>query len=154
MFSPSLTTSVCQESLAKNTSVIIAYHPTIFKGLQSFTLSNPLQASLLQCAASGISVYSPHTALDSVWTGVNDWLAEGLMNGREDGQVRALVREKLSATGESEGAEGRLVTLREPIGMDILEKRVKSHLKLAKSLFLSSAFFNCLFILTVVSTPV
>jgi len=76
------------------------------------------------------------------------------MNGREDGQVRALVREKLSATGESEGAEGRLVTLREPIGMDILEKRVKSHLKLAKSLFLSSAFFNCLFNLTVVSTPV
>ncbi len=76
------------------------------------------------------------------------------MNGSEDGEVRALVREKLNATGESEGAEGRLVTLKEPIGMDILEKRVKSHLKLAKSLSLSSGFFLCLFILTVRSTPV
>ncbi|KAH9082267.1 GTP cyclohydrolase 1 type 2/Nif3 [Lactarius deliciosus] len=33
--------------------------------LSSLTLSNPLQASLLRCAAAGISVYSPHTALDS-----------------------------------------------------------------------------------------
>jgi putative NIF3 family GTP cyclohydrolase 1 type 2 len=131
----SLTTPVFQESLAKNTSVIIAYHPVIFKGLQSFTLSNPLQSSLLQCAASGISVYSPHTALDSVWGGINDWLAEGLLNNKEDGEIRALIREKLNAaTGECEGAEGRLLTLTEPIGMDILERRIKSHLKLSQSL--------------------
>src|SRR5258705_13886390 len=97
----SLTTPVFQESFAKNTSVIVAYHPVIFKGLQSFTLSNPLQSSLLQCAASGISIYSPHTALDSVWGGINDWLAEGLLKSKEDGEVRALVREKLNpATGE------------------------------------------------------
>ncbi|CAA7264951.1 unnamed protein product [Cyclocybe aegerita] len=126
-----LTSSVLAESLSKETSVIVAYHPTIFKGLQSFTLSNPLQASLLQCAAHGISVYSPHTALDSVWGGINDWLAEGLMKGKDDGEIRSLIREKLDATsGESEGGEGRLVTLREPIGMDVLEKRIKSHLKL------------------------
>jgi putative NIF3 family GTP cyclohydrolase 1 type 2 len=103
--------------------------------VQSFTLSNPLQSSLLQCAASGISVYSPHTALDSVWGGINDWLAEGLMKSKEDGEIRALVREKLNATtGESEGGEGRLVTFKEPIGIDILERRIKSHLKLSQSM--------------------
>lgn len=131
-----MTTSVLNEALIKNTSVIVAYHPTIFKPWQSFTLSNSLQASLLKCAASGISVYSPHTALDSVWGGVNDWLAEGVIKAKEDGQVRALVREKVNTTtGISEGAEGRLVTLKEPISMDVLEKRIKSHLKLAQSLF-------------------
>ena len=57
------------------------------------------------------------------------------MNSKEDGEIRALVREKLNAaTGDCEGAEGRLVTLREPIGMDILERRIKSHLKLSQSL--------------------
>jgi dinuclear metal center YbgI/SA1388 family protein len=133
MLTIDLTTPVLQESLAKDASVIIAYHPAIFRGLQSITLSNPLQSSLLKCAASGISIYSPHTALDAVWGGINDWLAEGLMKSKEDGEVRALVREKLNvATGESEGGEGRLVTFKEPIGMDVLEQRIKSHLKLSQ----------------------
>ena len=135
----SLTSSVLSESVAKDSSIIIAYHPTIFKALKSFTLSNPLQTSLLNCAAQGISVYSPHTALDSVWGGINDWLAEGLMKTKGDGEIRALVAEKLNASsGESEGGEGRIVTLKEPIAMDVLEKRIKSHLKLSQSKY---AFF-------------
>ncbi len=135
----SLTSTVLEESLSKGASVIVAYHPTIFQGLKSITLSNPLQKSLLQCAAQGISVYCPHTALDSVWGGINDWLAEGLMAGKEDGQIRSLVGDKLNATsGESEGGEGRLVTLSNAIGMDVLERRVKAHLQLCQSLFISS----------------
>lgn len=111
----------------------MAYHPTIFKGLQSITLANPLQASLLKCAAEGISIYSPHSALDSVSGGINDWLTEGLMGTREGGEVKHLVGEKLHpTTGLSEGGEGRLVTLREPIGFDKLVERVKSHLKLSQ----------------------
>lgn len=81
-------------------------------------------------------MYSPHTSLDSVWGGINDWLAEGLMTGKSDGTIRALVGEKLNpASGESEGAEGRLLMLNEAIGMDVLEKRIKSFLKLSQSLF-------------------
>jgi len=128
-----LTQSVLSESLEKEVSVIVAYHPTIFKGLQSITLANPLQASLLKCAAEGISVYSPHSALDSVWGGINDWLAEGLMGTREDGEVKHLVGEKPHpGTGLSEGGEGRLVTLHDPIGFEKLVERVKSHLKLSQ----------------------
>ncbi|KXN84973.1 Putative GTP cyclohydrolase 1 type 2 [Leucoagaricus sp. SymC.cos] len=119
-----LTQSVLSESLEKEVAVIVAYHPTIFKGLQSFTLANPLQASLLKCAAEGISVYSPHSALDSVWGGINDWLAEGLMGTREDSEVKHLVGEKFHPTsGLSEGGEGRLVTLHKPIGFDSLVER-------------------------------
>jgi len=59
--------------------MIVAYHPPIFKPLKSLTLSNPLQKSLLQCASAGISVYSPHTALDCVHGGINDWLGYGVL---------------------------------------------------------------------------
>ncbi|KAH6914376.1 NGG1 interacting factor 3 [Coprinopsis sp. MPI-PUGE-AT-0042] len=125
-----LTSSVLTEALEKETSVIVAYHPAIFKGLQSLTLSNPLQRSLLQCAAEGISVYSPHTALDSVWGGINDWLARGLAKEGE-GKVEPLVGQKMNPTsGEPEGAEGRLVTLETPVKMKELERRIKAHLKL------------------------
>jgi putative NIF3 family GTP cyclohydrolase 1 type 2 len=127
-----LTTSVLSEAIAKETSVIVAYHPTIFKGLQSLTLANPLQKSLLTCAAEGISVYSPHTSLDSVWGGINDWLAQGLLANPQDGVIEPLVGQKLHpTTGEAEGAEGRLVTLSQPIDIRELERRIKSHLKLA-----------------------
>ncbi|KAG5649947.1 hypothetical protein H0H81_001366, partial [Sphagnurus paluster] len=107
-----------------------SYHPPIFKGLQSLTLKNPLQSSLLRCAAEGISIYSPHTALDSVWGGVNDWLAEGVLDGKDSGTVSSLVGDKMSSTGVNEGGEGRLVTLHSSISMSILESRIKKHLNL------------------------
>ncbi|TYJ58770.1 hypothetical protein B9479_000606 [Cryptococcus floricola] len=69
-----LTASVCAEALAlPSLSVIIAYHPPIFRGLKSVTLSDPIQASLLKLAAKGISVFSPHTSLDATPNGINNW---------------------------------------------------------------------------------
>ncbi|KAF8079324.1 NGG1p interacting factor 3 [Lyophyllum atratum] len=126
-----LTTAVLSEALANDTSIIVSYHPPIFKGLQSLTSANPLQSSLLQCVAKGISIYSPHTALDSVWGGVNDWLAEGVLEGKENGTVSSLVGDKVSAAGVNEGGEGRLVTLHSSISMNVLESRIKKHLKLS-----------------------
>lgn len=128
-----LTTAVLSEALTDGTSIIVSYHPPIFKGLQSFTLSNPLQASLLQCAAQGISVYTPHTALDSVWGGVNDWLAEGVLgNDSEAGTVKSLVGGTTRADMIDDGGEGRLVILNTSIGMDALERRIKTHLNLSQ----------------------
>jgi len=75
-----LSPGVVQEALkSSNTGMIVAYHPPIFKPLKSLTLSNPLQKYLLQCASAGISVYSPHTALDCVHGGINDWLGYGVL---------------------------------------------------------------------------
>ena len=67
------------ECLAQEASVLIAYHPPRFKPTRALTLASPIHASLLRLAAEGVSVYSPHTALDAVWGGVNDWLAEGIL---------------------------------------------------------------------------
>ncbi|KAK0458192.1 NGG1 interacting factor 3-like protein [Desarmillaria tabescens] len=123
-----LTPSVVEESITLKAPVIVSYHPPVFKPLQSLTLANSLQASLLRCAAEGISVFSPHSSLDSVWGGLNDWLAKGLGTGK----VSALVGEKLDANGTSEGAEGRLVILDEPVSVKELVDRVKRHLGLSQ----------------------
>ncbi len=85
------------------------------------SLTSPLRSR-------GISVYSPRSALDSVWGGVNDWLAKGLGKG----QVGALVGEKLDTNEKSEGAEGRLIVLDEPLPVNQLVDRFKKHLGLSQ----------------------
>ncbi|EGD93463.1 NGG1p interacting factor 3 [Trichophyton tonsurans CBS 112818] len=60
-----LTKAVADEAIARGDSIIIAYHPIIFRGLKSLTLANSQQQSLLRLAQEGISVYSPHTAVDA-----------------------------------------------------------------------------------------
>lgn len=77
-------------------------------------------------------MYSPHSALDSVWGGINDWLAQGLVGAGKDGEVKHLVGEKFDPSGISEGGEGRFVALHKPIGFDTLVERVKSHLELSQ----------------------
>lgn len=130
----SLTTKVLHEALSLPATCIIAYHPTIFKPLSSLSLSNPLQASLLRCAAAGISVYSPHTTLDAVQGGITDWLAEGLL-GSGQGKVEILGDEKTGAGGQKQGGVGRIVRLEEKISMSVLQERIKKHLGLKHSAF-------------------
>jgi putative NIF3 family GTP cyclohydrolase 1 type 2 len=91
-------------------------------------LSNPIQASLLRCAAAGISIYSPHTALDSVYEGINDWLASGMGNGRVD-----LIEDEHPS---GRGGAGRLLTLDEKITLSSLQERIKNHLGLVRCLYL------------------
>ncbi|THH09825.1 hypothetical protein EW146_g8568 [Bondarzewia mesenterica] len=119
--SPSLTTKVLNEARSLPASLIIAYHPPLFKPLSSLTLSNPLQFSLLQCAAAGISVYSPHTALDSVYGGINDWLAEGLGKGTSS---------LLGDDQEGIGGSGRLLRLDQEVSLIELQDRIKKYLGL------------------------
>lgn len=71
-----LTKAVADEAIALNSSIIVAYHPTIFRGLKSLTFANSQQATLLRLASHGISVYSPHTAVDAAPGGLGDWLAD------------------------------------------------------------------------------
>jgi putative NIF3 family GTP cyclohydrolase 1 type 2 len=44
--------------------------------LKSLTLANTQQQTLLRLASHGISVYSPHTAVDAAPGGLGDWLAD------------------------------------------------------------------------------
>ncbi|KAH7886441.1 NGG1p interacting factor 3 [Phlebopus sp. FC_14] len=127
-----LTPSVLTEALAHpSTSLIIAYHPPIFKPLSALTLSAPLPGALLKLAAAGVSVYSPHTALDSVWGGINDWLARGVGGGGGGQSLGGDDTTSVSILGETKGDEGgvgRLVVLPRAIPIEELAERIKAHL--------------------------
>ncbi|KAL4874523.1 NGG1p interacting factor 3 [Aspergillus karnatakaensis] len=71
-----LTKAVADEAIARKDSVVIAYHPIIFRGLKSLTFKDTQQQSLLRLASEGISVYSPHTAVDATPGGMGDWLCD------------------------------------------------------------------------------
>ncbi|KGO64645.1 NGG1p interacting factor 3, NIF3 [Penicillium italicum] len=71
-----LTTAVADEAIKNRNSVVVAYHPIIFRGLKSLTFADSQQRSLLRLAQHGISVYSPHTAVDTVPGGMADWLCD------------------------------------------------------------------------------
>lgn len=128
-----LTTAVTDEAIKTNASFVVTYHPTIFRPLKTLTLAKPLQANLLRCAANGISVYSPHTALDSVRGGINDWLGSGIATSdppkrnEDPGKISPLSEDKVDEVG---GGLGRLVTLPNPISMKELQGRIKRHLNL------------------------
>jgi len=88
-----LTEAVVADALSKNASAIVSYHPPIFDGLKRLTGDSARGRALLACAARGVPVYSPHTALDSAIGGMTDWLADGLLDrsGEAKGDRRALV---------------------------------------------------------------
>lgn len=65
-----LSSQVVAEAVAKRASMVIAYHPPWFKSAKNIRLDGAL-ASISLCIAHGISVYSPHTALDSISGGSN-----------------------------------------------------------------------------------
>jgi len=73
-----LTQPVLQEAVAQRANLIVAYHPPIFTPLVALTSLEPNQQVILAAARHKIAVYSPHTALDAVKGGVNDWLCDGL----------------------------------------------------------------------------
>jgi putative NIF3 family GTP cyclohydrolase 1 type 2 len=88
-----------------------------------------LQATLLKCAVQGISVFCPHTSLDAVHGGMNDWLAAGLIKDTPSSQVTILGTEKRDPeTKKVEGGDGRLVTFGVPLTIGELIQRTKSHL--------------------------
>lgn len=70
---------------------------------------------------AGISVYCPHTALDSVKGGINDWLAKAFGPSEV-----AYITDK----NDDAGGVGRKVTLPEGILIQEAVANIKKHLKL------------------------
>ena len=88
------------------------------------TLSIPLQASLLKCVAAGVSVFCPHTSLDSINGGINDWLASAFR--RLGISCSQPLEQKI---GEETGVGvGRMVTLEQPTPLATLIPDIKNHL--------------------------
>ena len=122
-----LTAAVCAEARAKRTDLIVAYHPPIFGGLNRLSARVPLQRTLMECVASKIAIYAPHTALDAVGGGVNDWLADGVGEGTRSPIARGLHH----ASAPDEVGMGRLVELERPVQVATIAQRMKKHLRLA-----------------------
>lgn len=61
--------------------------PIIFKGLKTLVLADTQQQTLLRLAAEGISVYSPHTAIDCAPGGLGDFLADIVSGTRADPHI-------------------------------------------------------------------
>lgn len=73
-----ITGEVVQQAIAQKADMIITHHPLILRGLKRVTDSEWQQELLLTLAEKGIAVYSAHTNLDCVSSGVNDVLAKKL----------------------------------------------------------------------------
>ncbi len=75
-----LTEQVYQEAIDRHVGIILSYHPPWFRGEKSLTLepSRGILRMVTLCATAGISLYSPHTALDALPDGINTHVANVL----------------------------------------------------------------------------
>ncbi|OMJ19838.1 Protein NIF3-like protein [Smittium culicis] len=127
-----LTIDLTQETLTEALSnesvgVIIAYHPPIFTGWKSLVMSDYKKSLILRAAVAGVSVYSPHTALDSCRLGINNWLANILGPGKST----PITSYDTADLVDQEGAgEGRVLVLDTPITLSELIKKSKLALNL------------------------
>ena len=118
-----LTTEVGEEALQHDVDLVLAYHPPIFRGLKRLTTRDAIPRTLLALARHGVHVYSPHTALDAVDGGVNDWLLEPF------GTCTDVAPIEPDPTDLNVGV-GRVATLAEPQSLDAVLTGLKSHLSL------------------------
>ncbi len=121
-----LTDAVLSEAAQLGVDVIVAYHPPIFSGLKRITSATPTGRRLQWLLQGMVSVWSPHTALDAVPGGMNDWLASGL------GELAASapLQPCGAAPDQADTGLGRAVTLREGATLATLVRRLKAHLGL------------------------
>jgi dinuclear metal center YbgI/SA1388 family protein len=124
-----LTEAIADEAIGAKADLIVAYHPILFRPANRLNADNAYDRTVMKLVQKNIAVYSPHTALDSVIGGVNDWLADGVGNG----EISVLQPEENSDAGQ-----GRLVELKRPVKLKTLAQRVKSHLGL-KNLRIAAA---------------
>ena len=77
------TAAVADEAKAAGRDFVLAYHPPIFKPIKRFT-SVGGSSVIFDAARRGVTIYSPHTALDVADGGTNDVLADifGLVDRR------------------------------------------------------------------------
>lgn len=73
-----VTEQVIQEAIDKNINLIVAHHPVIFKGLKKLTGSGHVERTVIKAVKHDIAIFSIHTNLDNVITGVNGRIADKL----------------------------------------------------------------------------
>jgi dinuclear metal center YbgI/SA1388 family protein len=129
LFTVDLTWTVFEEAQRWGANAIVAYHPALFSAFKRVTPSDRTGRLLLGLIENRIAVYSPHTALDAVRGGVNDWLAQAFTVARS----RAILPRSTPADTDEASApgQGRLLQLAAPLTLMAALERIKSHLGLS-----------------------
>ena len=108
-----LTEAVFNEAVKSNAHAVLAYHPPWFNSRKCLTF-DPKAGSMrvvALCAANRISIYSPHSALDSIVGGMNDFVASVISPTTAANANRRLTPLKC-IKDEADGVGlGRLLTL-------------------------------------------
>ena len=72
----SVTSSTVGEAVREGADLIVSHHPFPFRAEKRWTSETPTGSILLSLIRGGVAVYSPHTAHDSAFWGVNRQLAD------------------------------------------------------------------------------
>lgn len=127
-----LTQSVAYEAIKQNVNLIIAYHPFIFPSWKNINPElNTQHDSAIKLIQNGISVYSPHTAMDAAKGGINDWLALGLVNNEFTiiESIESIEKIPHDPLNDTIGY-GRLINLQQEITLSDLINNIKVSLNL------------------------
>jgi len=68
--------AVVDEAIEQNCSLIVSFHPIIFKGLKRITGKTYVERVVLKAIKHDIAIFAIHTALDNAWNGVNAMMCE------------------------------------------------------------------------------
>ena len=78
LISIDLTESVVDEAVENGCNLIVTHHPFLFKGVKRIDADSPAGKIIYKLVRNGIAVYSAHTSLDKLKTGVSALLAKRL----------------------------------------------------------------------------
>jgi dinuclear metal center YbgI/SA1388 family protein len=123
-FTIDLTTDTMGEAEELGADLIIAYHPPIFSGLKRLRATEYGEALVVRALRAGLTIYSPHTAVDVAPKGMNDWLAAAVGEGAT---APIVPHESVDGAGV-----GRIVELQSEIDLAEATRRAKKHLGLEK----------------------
>jgi dinuclear metal center YbgI/SA1388 family protein len=126
-----LTQATMDEADEFAADLIIAYHPPIFSGLKRLRKDVPGEDLIVRALRAGQTIYSPHTALDVVAGGMNDWLVSALGPGAASPIVPHALDARVGL--------GRQMELAEALDPQEAVRRVKAHLGLSHVRFGASS---------------
>ena len=116
-----LTEAVLKEAIKNKINLIISYHPFLFNSFNKINCNNKKNDILIHLIKNDIAVYSPHTALDNIENGINDWLANSLNEDTIETVYTSTIDPLPCA---------KIVHLKKSMTIYLLSKKIKEYLNL------------------------
>lgn len=73
-----VTPEIIDEAISKKANLIVSHHPVVFSPLKQLTGRNPAEKIMISAIKNNIALYSAHTNLDNIITGVNKAICDKL----------------------------------------------------------------------------